>query len=1162
MVIINKFLHTKRNSAKSKKTFVGVLAVVLSLLITASVLIVAVPAVSAKGESPFQDNECIYIDCSQALSGGGRWDDASAELRVFTFYNNSDDSDYCHEFAGNFNNDGWYTGSNVLQAGIKADKFSDHIFRFRIPSDKISHVRIARTRNGATEKWNLSPIMWDNQRNKSAGSKSNCIKITGWDNSASWTTFSPTNNAASYTKTAQPDSTITGNSTLYPIDAKFYDYYNDDEIQNGWRNINYDSNHASVHWTSNYGNNSWYWWAGYWEPFQYLNKKISAHGGNVPLYFGNFYGKGDNYTGEGASNLTNFRNQANNSQNIYGLNNSVAGLTGGTLSNEKLVYSKEYGYNSDTTVPFFDESFLSDNKVGSVVNSKFPMRKVVNNGITTYTFDSYNGYDNVWLNNLGTDSPTVSYAQNSKKAIDSLYSYSTNPSGGAGGDNNGYGFFPFDGDRTGDITAKNYGFGMRVDVDFNLGSDAGHLGQIKGTNGQYIDQVFNFTGDDDVWVYVDGKLILDLGGDHKRTVGSINFANKTVTANTGVTFNNATRNQNNFTLENEDDPTAEHTLTMFYVERGMIESNLSFNFNFAPVSNQLVSEKIVNTAELNAGIKDLYALKNADSFTFTSSQLNGKQYSYAHTDTNGYRTAVGLTANSGKYTLRNKDTATFNDQIEAGTTVSVTESFPATNVFTYGKTSWEVVDTNDNNYVIAKSNASTTQSLTSQFVFKTHKTGTFDPTKLKLTYTNTPNKANAVIKKNVIDYYNNDVSDTKSFSATVSLSFDKGATYNTYPLKYTVTGESTQRSMSSGQVTLQEGKDITIPNLPVGTYVRVVENTNSLNGYTNTTGTVVMQVPSGGVTRTITNKQPQPGEATATIQAKKQLTGANLSDGAFEFELLNASKSRIETAGCTANGSVTFTAKTYSSPVSNEVYYIREIVPATNSDSDVKSYDTALYKVVINVTKSGNNLVSDVKYYPVTQESPEQLGSALTGTNVPTFNNVIEKGEVTIVKEDNVGADVEGVEFGIYKVSGDGASLNGLVPIYEDETRIMTVTINSQQVQKSAVKFSNLNLYSDNTYRTADKKYQWYAVAEIDPATGYFKSNKVIYFQLPISGSYTPTFSYVNGHIVNPNTSGGGMFGIKMLGIYAIAFAGLIALAFVMYNKRKVKKSARHFRAE
>ena len=117
----------------------------------------------------------------------------------------------------NFANNGWFTGSNVLQKGILADKFADHIYRFRIPSDKISHVRIARTNPGASKVWNVSKYMWDNQRSKTAGSKSNCIKITDWGegynydnntwsgnaNNASWVSFAPTNNASFNSKTAQ-----------------------------------------------------------------------------------------------------------------------------------------------------------------------------------------------------------------------------------------------------------------------------------------------------------------------------------------------------------------------------------------------------------------------------------------------------------------------------------------------------------------------------------------------------------------------------------------------------------------------------------------------------------------------------------------------------------------------------------------------------------------------------------------------------------------------------------------------------------------------------------------------------------------------------------------------------------------------------------------------
>ena len=120
-------------------------------------------------------------------------------------------------FKENFANNGWFTGSNVLQKGILADKFADHIYRFRIPSDKISHVRIARTNPGASKVWNVSKYMWDNQRSKTAGSKSNCIKITDWGegynydnntwsgnaNNASWVSFAPTNNASFNSKTAQ-----------------------------------------------------------------------------------------------------------------------------------------------------------------------------------------------------------------------------------------------------------------------------------------------------------------------------------------------------------------------------------------------------------------------------------------------------------------------------------------------------------------------------------------------------------------------------------------------------------------------------------------------------------------------------------------------------------------------------------------------------------------------------------------------------------------------------------------------------------------------------------------------------------------------------------------------------------------------------------------------
>jgi hypothetical protein len=75
--------------------------------------------------------------------------------------------------------------------------------------------------------------------------------------------------------------------------------------------------------------------------------------------------------------------------------------------------------------------------------------------------------------------------------------------------------------------------------------------------------------------------------------------------------------------------------------------------------------------------------------------------------------------------------------------------------------------------------------------------------------------------------------------------------------------------------------------------------------------------------------------------------------------------------------------------------------------------------------------------------------------------------------------------------------------------------------------------------------------------SGYGKNNTVVYFQLPKSGSYEPKFDYVNGHILSPNSGFGGMFGMKMIGVYAITFAALMGAAYLFYTKRN-RRRARH----
>ena len=897
MVIIKRQADKQSSHVRSKRTFLGITAVVLALLVAISSFALSIPMVSARGETAFVDCEEIFIDL-RSFTG---WSEASASFRVFTFYNDSYDEHYCHEYEGNFDNDGWYIGQNVLARGIVPVKFCNNVYSFRIPANNLSHLRIVRTNSSGTEKWDLSPYMWDNQRSKyNAGGKTystqNAIKITGWDNMATWSTFTPTNNASYSETTAVPDSSITGNSNLYTIDATFYDYYNDDEIQNGWGQIRKETNHGKNR-TSENGNG--YMENAYWEPYQYLNSRIASHdsGVNYPLYFGNFYDKEDHFKGEGSSNMVNFSNWVNNSSRLGGTHKAVVGLTGSTLVNGDLVYATNGGGNSSTKVPIFDKSWLSANRVGSVVNTKFPMRKVTQNGVTGYYFDSSssaaNGGDNVWFNSNHT---SISYgAGTSNGAKDSLSYYNSD------GSTSGYGFFPFDSTRGTSADALDYGFGMRVDVKFNIGMNGKNNG---------IDEVFSFTGDDDVWVYIDGNLVLDLGGDHQKASGTINFANKSVSVSTGSnTLNSATRNTG-FAINNTD-PTVEHTLTMFYVERGMVESNLSFNFNFAPVGNEYIVDKTVNTTSVNSGLSSDVAA--ADTFTFTQPTANGKVSS------------KGTISNS-KFTLKDGESISFKDQFTVPTTMTVTESESSPLEYT---TAWKAVDlvlkgkgAASSQYTIAQSSG---DSKIANFDYKTLDTSSeFAMTRVQLSYENTPKVRNVNLTK-VVSGLDSGSTDTTDFDGKVQISLDNGSTWITRQLAYTATGVSgTKYLTSAGKLAsgakLRNNRTLTFAGIPEGALFRFVEDTPA-SGYsyvsTVVSGKTVTAYGNGGSftvtgsnnSMTVTNKR-QSGNDTLTVY--KTINGMNYSGDQFTFSMAPIAASGCVTGTAPANvtavsdGEVTF----------------------------------------------------------------------------------------------------------------------------------------------------------------------------------------------------------------------------------------------------------------
>lgn len=358
-----------------------------------------------------------------------------------------------------------------------------------------------------------------------------------------------------------------------------------------------------------------------------LNPALSTaygSGYNQALYFG--------YFGDASQNLNGFQYwnniaQRNNPPKAY--YSAIWGLSGSKLVNGKLMES-----NGTTVHPLFDYATLIKNNelAGSSnvhQNINFPFYQSTYNGITTYSYDSLTDYNRKY------DSTSDSFVNQGV--------YRT------GEDEGQYhaGFFPSG-------NSNSYGFGTEFDIDFYM-TNSGYLTDADGKN---QDIAFNFSGDDDVWVYVDDVLVLDLGGDHRMTAGTINFSDMKVyyksaanfTTNvSGVTETWSTDSNyvktvnlkdvfeaNGVTFTNTDSST-KHTLKMFYMERGLAQSNMSISFNLPQNSGLRVNNKI-DFSNVNAGL--LLATQEVANNDYFAYELSQK---YADTTTySGIKSAYGF----------------------------------------------------------------------------------------------------------------------------------------------------------------------------------------------------------------------------------------------------------------------------------------------------------------------------------------------------------------------------------------------------------------------------------------------------------------------------------------------------------------------------------------
>lgn len=342
-----------------------------------------------------------------------------------------------------------------------------------------------------------------------------------------WTKFSEIDNV---NYGAVVENSFKDNPNIVGVDATYFDYWSDMEQANGYLQCQ--------------GNDNMY---DYWYQFDNFNNYISKialpHKSDwkYPLYFGNMYRGGEHYETfkTNAGGLTNINDY--NDNYYYAVNNANGMAWGNGNYNQSLqglMYNRldskgDLQVINGVKAPYFDAEALStatynDKRVANVYKSSFPFRTTTDpDGVTTYEFTSKDATDNIYFTWDGLTPTKINYGAGEQFGVhDDL--------GKFGGTENGYGVFPFNNTQntsTGKGTNYNlnYGFGVRLDIDFRVPKD-GLLADNKPA-------IFNFSGDDDLWVYIgedstgaNAELALDLGGDHKEASGSINFNTMKATA--------------------------------------------------------------------------------------------------------------------------------------------------------------------------------------------------------------------------------------------------------------------------------------------------------------------------------------------------------------------------------------------------------------------------------------------------------------------------------------------------------------------------------------------------------------------------------------------------------------------------------------------------------
>lgn len=269
---------------------------------------------------------------------------------------------------------------------------------------------------------------------------------------------------------------------------------------------------------------------------------------------------------------------------------------------------------------------------------------------------------------LGNDSPGVTTAEYKSEA-----SHNVDSASSPDNVSTPYGFFPFNETTTSKSAVRyNYGYGAKLEIPFTLTS----TGTVKDDYNNEIPIRFYFSGDDDVWVFIDDQLVLDIGGAHARVSGVLEFDQRDNKKNTVTSYVSRVKNSKtgNYGAENCDEhnhttatsitylgttetyyknasvsipnlSTGKHTLTMYYMERGMWESNMAVAFNF-PDNNELQVQKEVDLNKVDPDFKKCFEDQKIFNFTIQNQATHYGEKVAVGSDTSTPPQEVKLTADS------------------------------------------------------------------------------------------------------------------------------------------------------------------------------------------------------------------------------------------------------------------------------------------------------------------------------------------------------------------------------------------------------------------------------------------------------------------------------------------------------------------------------------